>query len=122
MCTDSIGRWVKSRVNKGRRCEAVVGDLERVRIFYHRTRSRSATLPRVLLSYFLSPPGDGVTSVFSPDVCTGAFAGAPEAKVVWGIKWVVRAVNERADVTLPDNADVTSRRLADIGSMYGEFL
>ena len=67
------------------------------------------------------PPGDGITTVFSPDVCTGAFGGTPEAKVVWGMNWIVTALNERADEALPDVADATLGSITDIGSVYGEF-
>ena len=67
------------------------------------------------------PPGDGITTVFSPDVCTGAFGGAPEAKVVWGMNWIISALNASAEEKLSEIADVTLGSKTDAASVYDEF-
>lgn len=67
------------------------------------------------------PPGDGITTVFSPLVCEGGFGDQPETQIVWGMNWFVSALNEQAESKLSDVADATMGSQTTTEAMYAEF-
>lgn len=67
------------------------------------------------------PPGDGITTVFSPLVCEAGISDQPETQIVWGMNWFVSALNEQAERKLGDVADATMGSQTTTEAMYAEF-
>lgn len=67
------------------------------------------------------PPGDGITTVFSPLVCEAGISDQPETQIVWGMNWFVSALNGQAERKLGDVADATMGSQTTTEAMYAEF-